>query len=103
MRRLRYLAAARRDFAEIYAYVESHSGSAATARRFVQRLRAQCRHLATLPGTLGQQRPELGLGLRTFPRSGYLIVFRYAGDVLEIVNIVESHRDIDAIFRVKDQ
>jgi hypothetical protein len=30
-------------------------------------------------------------------------VFRYAGDVLEIVNVVESHRDIGAIFRVEDQ
>jgi toxin ParE1/3/4 len=103
VRRLRYLAAARRDFAEIYAYIDSRSGSASTAERFVQRLRAQCRNLAKLPGTLGQPRPDLWPGLRTFPRNGYLIVFQYAGDVLEIVNVVESHRDIDAIFRVNDQ
>ena len=103
MRRLRYLAAARRDFAEIYAYIESRSESASTAERFVQRLRAQCRRLAELPGTLGHPRPDLRPGLRTFPLSGYLIVFRYVGDVLEIVNIVEGHRDIEAIFRVKDQ
>jgi toxin ParE1/3/4 len=70
-----------------------------TAQRFVIRLRAQCRRLAELSTTLGRPRPELRPGLRTFPFRGYVIVFRYSGEVLEIVNIVEGHRDIEAMLR----
>jgi toxin ParE1/3/4 len=103
VRPLRYLAAARRDIAEIYAYIENRSGSAQAAERFVQRLRAQCRHLAELPTVLGRLRPELRPGFRTFPFSGYIIVLRYTTDALEIVNIVEGHRDIGAMFRKNDQ
>ena len=102
MRRVRYLAGARRDIAEIYRYIEDRSGSALTAERFVQRLRAQCRHLAELSAILGRPRPELAPELRAFTFHGYLILLRYAGDVLEIVNIFEGHRDIEAIFRKSD-
>jgi hypothetical protein len=31
-----------------------------------------------------------------------MIYFRYAGDVVEIVNVIEGHRDLEAIFR-KDE
>jgi plasmid stabilization system protein ParE len=99
VRRLRYLASARRDISDIYHYIESRTESSVTAQRFVDRLRAQCRHIAALPSTLGRPRPELGKDLRTFPFQGYLIVLRYADDVLEIVDIVEGHRDIKAIIR----
>jgi len=32
-------------------------------------------------------------------RSYYVIFFRYEGDSVEVVNICEGHRDIDAYFR----
>jgi toxin ParE1/3/4 len=99
MRRLRYLAAARRDIADIYTYIQNRSGSSVTAEGFIRRLRAQCLHIAALSATLGRPRPELRPGLRTFPFEGYLIVMQYAGDVLEIVNVIEGHRDIKALFR----
>ncbi len=28
-----------------------------------------------------------------------MIFFRYAGDTVEIVNVVEGHRDIETLFR----
>ncbi len=102
MRRVRYLAGARRDIAEIYRYSEDRSGCALTAERFVERLRKQSRHLAELPAVLGRPRPELAPGLRSFTFQGYLILLRYADEVLEIVNILEGHRDIQAIFRKND-
>ena len=34
---------------------------------------------------------------------GYVIFFRYKGDVLEIVNVLEGHRDIDAYFAADDE
>jgi len=102
VRRVRYLAPARRDIAQIYAYIENRSQSSVTAERFVNRLRAQCRHIGELPATIGRPRPELMPGLRSFSFQGYLILFRYNGEVLDIVNIVEGHRDIAAIFRTND-
>ena len=103
MRRLRYLDSALRDIAEIYAYIEGRSESSVIAGRFIGRLRAQCRHIAKLPGTIGRPRPELLPQLRSFSFQSYLILFRYAGEVLEIVNIVEGHRDIDMLFRKDDE
>ncbi len=32
-----------------------------------------------------------------------MIFFRYVGDVVEIVNVIEGHRDIDAIFPNNDR
>src|SRR5436305_2071325 len=68
-------------------------------RCFIRRLRAQCLHIAGLSATLGRARPELQPGVRSFPFEGYLVVMRYTGDVLEIVNVIEGHRDIKALFR----
>ena len=48
---------------------------------------------------LGRSRPELRPGLRTFSFQGYLIVLRYVDGILEIVNVIEGHRDIEALFR----
>jgi toxin ParE1/3/4 len=36
--------------------------------------------------------------LRSHPFEAYVIFFRYVGDVLEIVDILEGHWDIDAFF-----
>lgn len=98
MRRVRLLDGARADIAAIYAYIEETSGSSATAERFARQLNQQCRRLADLPGTLGRPRPELRGDLRSLPYGNYVIFFRYVGDVLEIVNILEGHRDIEAFF-----
>ncbi len=99
MRRLVYLASARRDLVAILVYLTRESGSPAIGRGFVDALRQQCRKLASLPGTLGRARPELRPDIRSFACKGYVIFFRYDGDVLEVVNVLEGHRDIDASFR----
>lgn len=94
MPRLVYLASARRDFTTILDYVTRESGSLATGSRFVGRLRQQCAKLAALPGQLGRARPELLPGIRSFPFKGYVIFFRYVDDTLQVVNVIEGHRDI---------
>jgi toxin ParE1/3/4 len=97
--RLRYSAAARNDLGEIYRYIREQSGSGETARRFVHELRQKCSVLAAAPIVMGRPRPELRADLRSHPHKSYVIFFRYLGDVLEVVNVIEGHRDIPALFR----
>ena len=42
-------------------------------------------------------RDKLSL-LRSHPHRNYVIFFRYLGDALEIVHVLEGHRDIEAFF-----
>jgi len=99
VRRVVYLAAAKRDLVSIFEYITRESGSLATGQWFVGQLRQQCAKLALLPGTLGRARPELRPDIRSTPFKEYVIFFRYKGEVFEVVNVLEGHRDIKGHFR----
>ena len=47
---------------------------------------------------LGQERPELGNGLRCITAGSYVLVYRPTADEIELVRAVHSARDIDALF-----
>jgi toxin ParE1/3/4 len=96
--RVRFSATARNDLAQIYHYIREQSGSGETARRFVHELRQKCTELAAAPIIMGRARKELRPGLRSHPHKSYVIFFRYVGGVLEIVNVIEGHRDIPSLF-----
>lgn len=98
MRGLVYTLAAKQDLLDILDYIAAESGNVVVGLRFTTQLRQQCSKLATLPGTLGRARPELRPDIRSFAFKGYVIFFRYAPDVLEVVNILEGHRDIESRF-----
>lgn len=99
MRPLIYLKGARNDLRRIAEHIALESGSRATAVNYVARLRGQCARLASLPGTLGRSRPDLLHDMRSFPFGRYLIFFRYRSDAVEIIDILEAHRDIEAWFK----
>ncbi|HEX8663924.1 MAG TPA: type II toxin-antitoxin system RelE/ParE family toxin [Beijerinckiaceae bacterium] len=101
MPRLRWLASARADLDNIYWYIARQSGSRLVAARFYDQLLRQGRKLASLPGTMGRARPELGEGIRSRAYRGYVVFFRYSGPHLEVVRVIEGHRDIDAAFGVE--
>jgi toxin ParE1/3/4 len=101
--RIRYTATARNDLGQIYRYIRDQSGNGETARRFVHALRQKCNALAAAPIVMGRPRTELRPGLRSHPHKSYVIFFRYVGDVLEIVNVIEGYRDIPALFREGEQ
>jgi plasmid stabilization system protein ParE len=98
MARLRYSAAARDDLSSIAEYIAGENGSRAVAERFTGELRRKCRELAAAPIRMGRLRPELLPDLRSQPYRRYMIFFRYIDDVLEIVNVIEGHRDVGAFF-----
>jgi toxin ParE1/3/4 len=99
MARLRYTTTARRDLVSITTYIADRSGSRAVAERFAARVRGKCRKIAEAPIRLGRPRPNLLPDIRTLTFGSYMIFFRYAGDTVEIVNVVEGHRDIETLFR----
>jgi toxin ParE1/3/4 len=99
VRRLVYLTAARRDLVDILEFITRESASLAVGVSFTDKLRQQCRKLAALPGTLGRRRTELGPDIRSHAFRGYVIFFRYTDDQLQVVNILEGHRDVMAHFR----
>ena len=98
MRAVRYTDAANADLREIALYIAEQSASRQIAEAFTGRLRAQCRKLAELPGTIGTPRPELRADMRSLPYQNYVIFFRYRDAIVEIVNVLESHRDVDGYF-----
>lgn len=94
VRRLHYTDDAGRNLVDIALYIANESQSREIALAFVAHLRAKCRDLARLPGTLGTARPELREDIRSTPCNGYVIFFRYRDDVLEVVNVLHGSRDI---------
>jgi plasmid stabilization system protein ParE len=97
MRKLLYRPSAEADFEEILEFIARDNIDRALS--FTEELRQQCRRISTLPGTLGTARPTLRADLRSFAYKGYVILFRYIADAVEIVNVIEGHRDIDSIFK----
>lgn len=98
MRRLIYLASARQDLIDILRYITVESGSLIMGQTFVSRLREKCSKLAALPGTLGQARPELGPGIRSTPYQSYVIFFRYEGETVEVIDVLQGQRDAEGYF-----
>jgi toxin ParE1/3/4 len=93
-----FLASVQADLVDILTYIAEASGSLAVALGFVRQLRQRCHDIASLPGTIGRARPELRPDIRSVAYRGYVIFFRYVDDRLEVVNILEGHRDIIAYF-----
>jgi toxin ParE1/3/4 len=95
MARLHYTPAALSDLEEIYRYIAGRSGSHQVATRFSRELRHKCRDLAAFPfSAVGRARPELGAELRSVAYKGYIIFLRQADRTLEVVNVLEGHRDV---------
>jgi toxin ParE1/3/4 len=87
------------DLVNILDCVTRESGNLDAGLRLVGALRQPCHKLAALPGRQGCARPELGPDIRSIACDhvglrSYMILFRYAGDTFEVVNIIEADRDM---------
>lgn len=102
MPRIQYLTRAKSNLKDIAHYIAAES-SLVVAQKFIGSLRAKCSNLASLPGTMGRDRPELGNGVRSFAYRGYVIFFRYVDDRFQIINILEGHRDQESHFEAENQ
>jgi len=100
MRRAKLTPAARADLLEILAYIAEATQGVRVAQRYVKKIRDHCHHLASLPFQRGVLRPDLAPELRSIPLENYILILRYIEDRLQIINILEGHRDIPEYFSV---
>jgi toxin ParE1/3/4 len=96
------LPSAAADLVNILDCVTRESGNLDAGLRLVGALRQPCRRLAVLPGRQGYARPELRPDIRSIACDdvglrSYVILFRYAGDAFEVVNIIDDDPDIEAV------
>jgi toxin ParE1/3/4 len=95
MSRYRLSGHARDDLDEIWLYIAADDPPAAD--RFIDRLIRKVGALSESPG-IGQQRPELGPELRSFPVGCHVIFYRVAPDAIDVIRIISGYRDLPAVF-----
>ncbi len=93
-----FLPSAKRDLLQLFLYIAQASGSRTVSRRFISRLRAHCHHLASLPFQMGVSRTDLAPDLRSAIFEKYVIFLRYTEDSLDMIDIIEGHRDLPGYF-----
>ena len=84
MPRIRYSDASKEDLKEIAMYIAKDKPKA--ARVWTAKLREKCRMLAIHP-EVGDDRADLGEGIRSTYLGSYIIYFRQREEVLEIVRV----------------
>ena len=87
MPRLRYSAASKDDLKDIARFIAKDKPNA--ARQWVSKLRERCRLAARNP-EIGDERSDLGDGIRSTYVGSYVIYFREKGGTLEIVRVVRG-------------
>lgn len=83
------------DLEAVHAYIASDSFKRASAT--IGRVRDRCRILRRWP-ELGRPRPELGPDIRSFPVGLLIVLYRLAGDRVEILRIIDGRRDVATVF-----
>lgn len=86
---------AHEDLVEIWRFISQKSVDAADKllNSFVEKFDLIADHPQS-----GRARPELARNLRSLPVNRYLIFYRPGRDIVEIVRVLHSARDIYAIF-----
>jgi toxin ParE1/3/4 len=95
MARLTVTESARADLREIRAYIAKDNPAA--ARRVVERLRAQARNLAAIPG-MGRSREDLRPDLLSFPVGKHVLFYRPQPGGILLVRVIHGARDLPALF-----
>lgn len=84
MLKLRYSDASKDDLKEIARFIAKDKPKA--AREWVAKLREKCRRLSKHP-EVGDDRSDLGEGIRSTYVGSYIIFFRRRGETLEIIRV----------------
>ena len=87
------------DIAELWDHIADDD--LAAADRWLERLDKQLRLLATQP-LMGRARDELAEGVRSFPMGRYVVFYMPVEEGIDVVRVLHSARDIDALFDESD-
>lgn len=94
MSRVQKTARAESDIEDLWVYIATDNPQAAD--RILDDIEAKCRLIATQPN-MGRLRSELAPGLRSFPVGRYIILYQSLPDGIDVVRILHSARDLDAL------
>lgn len=86
---------AQQDLIDIWNYIAVDNEQ--SADNMLDLLYEKCELLSKMP-EIGTNRDELIQGLRSFPVKRFIVYYRKKSSSLEIVRILSSYRDIDAVF-----
>lgn len=87
-----------KDLDEIWDYIGIRKKRPAAASRQIEVLYEKFRLLAANP-FLGEARDDLAKDIRAFVVRPYLVLHRPQTDGIEVVQVVHSARDLNAVFR----
>lgn len=51
--------------------------------------------LAETPGEIGRKRPDVMVGVRSFPSPPYVLFFRYTATEVQVIRILHERQDIE--------
>jgi toxin ParE1/3/4 len=83
------------ELEEIWIYVAPDDEQAAD--RLVNRLLNEIGKLGQRPG-MGRSRDDIAEGIRSWPCGSYVIYYRLADDIVEILHVVHGARSTDKFF-----
>jgi toxin ParE1/3/4 len=96
--RLRISEPAREDLLKIWRHVASNNPEAAA--RLMRSFKETFEKLLRFPN-IGRERPELAIGIRSFPTGKYIVLYQPADEVLEIVRVRHGATKLDELFEVE--
>jgi toxin ParE1/3/4 len=85
-----------RDLLSIWRYVAESAGDE-RAGSVIRTIDQKLHTLAEFP-QMGRRRDELAVGLRSIPVAAYLVFYYPLDDGIELVRVLDSRRDIPALF-----
>ena len=86
------------DLDSIYDYIGRVSRSADRADEVVDRIHRACELHANQPG-MGEQRPDLGPGIRTCAVSPHVVIYHPLDDGIRVLRVFDGRRDYPSLFR----
>jgi toxin ParE1/3/4 len=89
------------DLQRIFIYIAESSASETVASRFVDRIKARCSRIGSVPYG-GRPRDDLAAGLRTVPFEHSAVIAYRITSAVEITNIFYGGRDYEALYQDKD-
>ncbi len=97
MRALVWAPAAEDDLDDIFNYIADQDQRPSTAADLLRKIESKVRLCATQP-RMGTARPDLGEGLRIVRHTRYAIVYRSLSDGIEVLRVLDGHRDYPRLF-----